>query len=434
MNIVAVLPARGGSRRLPGKNLVPLMGRPLIAWALEAARHSRHLGISRVWVSTDDPGIGAEARARGANVVMRPAALAQDDTWTEPVIQHAVESIEALQGKPADVVVWMNASVPEMQAADIDRAIEWRRERGLREVISVGEDGCTHSGVRVLTREALFQRRLSVHVGVLPLPAVDIHTERDLAAARARLERRFAWQAVGVQGPPIPTDIDWELDAAGWSGKAFMSEVDVALIEQVLRRKAQKGPVRVLEWGSGSGTVHFAQVLEDSRCDWSWLSIEHDREFAHARLEPVFRQMPGALLVDARDALSEPGGLVLQPGQLRVVTFAAGPLKPFLARGQADRAVPLDDYVALPGRIGCQFDVVLVDGRKRRRCLLEAAQLLAPGGVALLHDAWRPYYRCAFGAYPHHRRFGDILWAGAHDGPALEALVGDCAISPEWSP
>lgn len=433
MNIVGVVPARGGSRRLPRKNLALLMGRPLVGWTLEAARHSRRLGIGRVWVSTEDPEIAAEARARGANVVARPAELAGHETWTEPVIQHAVEAIEAVQGQAVDVVVWMNPSVPELQASDIDRAIEWRQSRGLREVLSVGDDGCTHSAVRVLTRDALFQRRLSVNAGVMRLPAVDIHTEDDLHAARWRLQRRFAWQAAD-EGAAIPDDIDWELDAKGWSEKAFMSEVDVGILEQVLRRKCAAQPARVLEWGSGRGTVHFCRMLRAAGCDFRWLSVEHDRSFVQAELVPHLSDVPGSRVIDAREACADPELICRSGSPLQIVAFDAGPLRPFLARHRADRNAALDEYVSLPGRTGLRFDVVLVDGRKRRRCLIEASRLLAPGGIALLHDAWRPYYRCAFDAFARHKRFGDILWAGAHEASALEAAVGGFAVSPEWSP
>lgn len=104
-NVVAIIPARGGSKGLPGKNLRLLAGKPLIAHTIEAAR--RCALIDRVLVSTDDPAIAAAARAFGAETpFLRPPELARDDTPTEPVLKHAVEWLEHEEGYRVDVVVF----------------------------------------------------------------------------------------------------------------------------------------------------------------------------------------------------------------------------------------------------------------------------------------------------------------------------------------
>ena len=78
MNVLGIIPARGGSRAIPGKNLVPVAGRPLLAYTADAARGSRRL--SRVIVSTDDAAIADAARVLGLEVpFMRPAELASDE-------------------------------------------------------------------------------------------------------------------------------------------------------------------------------------------------------------------------------------------------------------------------------------------------------------------------------------------------------------------
>ena len=76
--ILGVIPARGGSKGIPGKNIRPLLGKPLIAWSIEAARNAKLL--DRFVVSTEDAGIAEVARRFGAEVVDRPADLAADDT------------------------------------------------------------------------------------------------------------------------------------------------------------------------------------------------------------------------------------------------------------------------------------------------------------------------------------------------------------------
>lgn len=186
---VAIIPARGGSKRLPHKNIYPLLGRPLIAYTIMAALSSRYIGPGNVYVSTDDAEIASTARACGAEIIERPAELGRDDTWTEPVIQHAVQTVEQ-NGKPVELVVWMNACTPEVQTRDIDTAIERVLKENLREVIAVDENLRSTSAVRALRREALFQGRLSVKCAVMILPYIDVHYEQDILDVEKRLRAR----------------------------------------------------------------------------------------------------------------------------------------------------------------------------------------------------------------------------------------------------
>lgn len=188
--VVAIIPARGGSKRLTRKNIREIMGKPLLAWVVDALAGSAYLDTHDVYVSTDDEEIAGIARRHGASVVKRPPELAEDAVWTEPVIQHAVRDIEESTGKLIDIALWMNASIPEIQARDIDSAIGKLLNDRLSEVMSVdARDNCT-SAVRVIRRATLFQQRLSVNCGVIRLPYIDIHDETDLQTVAKRLEAR----------------------------------------------------------------------------------------------------------------------------------------------------------------------------------------------------------------------------------------------------
>lgn len=186
---VVIIPAKGNSRRFPGKNLAPCLGRPLIGWAIEAGLQSRFFGPGRVFVSTDDGGVARVARQAGARVIERPAALCGDEVWTEPVVVHGVESAERELG-PVDVAAWMNLCVPEVTAADVDRAFSWLVDQNLREVVATDGQGKSTSAIRILRREALGQQRLSANFGALRLDYVDIHNPQDLERAEARLRAR----------------------------------------------------------------------------------------------------------------------------------------------------------------------------------------------------------------------------------------------------
>ena len=109
--VLALVPARGGSKGLPGKNLRPLAGHPLVAWAVAAGRQAERVG--RVLVSTDDPAIRDAAVAAGAEApFLRPAALAADDTTDLPVVLHALDWLLEHEGYAPGVVVQLRPTSP----------------------------------------------------------------------------------------------------------------------------------------------------------------------------------------------------------------------------------------------------------------------------------------------------------------------------------
>jgi NAD(P)-dependent dehydrogenase (short-subunit alcohol dehydrogenase family)/CMP-N-acetylneuraminic acid synthetase len=129
--------ARGGSKGLPGKNIKPLKGKPLIAWAIDAARQSRH--ISEVFVSTDSEEIAAVARQHGAVVpFLRPVELATDQAPERLAWRHAIDWEQSQSEYPTmDVLVAVPTTTPLRTAADIDACIDLFLEGGAETVIGV---------------------------------------------------------------------------------------------------------------------------------------------------------------------------------------------------------------------------------------------------------------------------------------------------------
>ncbi len=120
--ILALVPARGGSRGIPGKNIRPLAGRPLICWTIETAL--RTACLDRVVVSTDDPGIAAIARQAGAETpFLRPVELAGDATTDMQVYEHALRWLSDNQAYRPDVVVWLRPTAPLRIVDDIEGAV-----------------------------------------------------------------------------------------------------------------------------------------------------------------------------------------------------------------------------------------------------------------------------------------------------------------------
>lgn len=133
--IVAIIPARGGSQRVPQKNLALLAGKPLIAHTIAAAC-SAH-SVSEVYVSTDDTLIAATSRKLGAQVIDRPAALATAESPTEPSLIHAVQTLEARDTAPIDVVVLLQATSPLRGPDRIDACVSLLLTSRCDSVVSV---------------------------------------------------------------------------------------------------------------------------------------------------------------------------------------------------------------------------------------------------------------------------------------------------------
>ncbi len=114
--VVAVIPARGGSKSIPGKNIRPLKGKPLLTWSIDVARGVAE--IDRVIVSTDDPQIAAVAEANGAEVYARPAHLATDDALVIDALKDLLEKLRG-DGESAEWIVLLEATCPLRTVTDV---------------------------------------------------------------------------------------------------------------------------------------------------------------------------------------------------------------------------------------------------------------------------------------------------------------------------
>ena len=136
-NIICIIPARGGSKGIPRKNVCKVAGMPLVAYSIEHAMASKY--VQRVFVSTEDEEIAETAKLYGAEIIHRPPELASDSATSESALLHALDWYRFCIGKDPDLIVFLQATSPIRRPEDIDKAIENLVSSGADSLLSVSE-------------------------------------------------------------------------------------------------------------------------------------------------------------------------------------------------------------------------------------------------------------------------------------------------------
>lgn len=153
MNVIAIIPAKGDSKRVPGKNLRMMLGKPLIAWAIETAKKSSK--INRVIVSTSDKEIAKTAKEYGAEVpFMEPVEIAAGGGNIEGALLHAVEWLKKNENYVPDAVVLLQTTNPLRQSHDLDRVIDQFKRSGADSTITVCEALGNHNPTWMLVKDS----------------------------------------------------------------------------------------------------------------------------------------------------------------------------------------------------------------------------------------------------------------------------------------
>lgn len=283
---LVVIPARGGSKGIPRKNLSPIGGKPLIAWAIEATSNAR---ASRVLVSTDDASIAHVARLYGAEVLMRDAALAQDTITLDPVVHDAVLREEAA-GREYDLILTVQPTSPLLRTATVREIIARFQDPELDTILTVVND----------THLAWEQR------GGRPVPAYEKRVNRQQLPQRFRetggvlaTRRRFV-TAAGRIGPRVSLH---PLD--GFEGLDIDSADDWLVAEAALRQRR----IAIVTIGNElQGLGHVTRTLTLLECfngHYSRVFCPPGQELALTRLRQAFYDVrevaPGDLLKELVD-------------------------------------------------------------------------------------------------------------------------------------
>lgn len=173
---VAIIPARLGSQRLKEKNIQLYKNKPLIYWAIQAAKNSKY--IKKIFVSSESKKILDIAKEYGVETIERPDFLSEPDVYKMDAIIHAVNEIKKFR-RPT-IISSIQANSPEINSKAIDDSINQLLKFNLNEVMSVDENLNQNGAIRTMKYKTVFDKNLSTHFGIIKTYFTDIHTAKDL--------------------------------------------------------------------------------------------------------------------------------------------------------------------------------------------------------------------------------------------------------------
>lgn len=255
--VLAIVPARGGSKGIPGKNIKRLGGFPLISYSIAAGLQAQ--GVHRVLVSTDDENIARVAREWGAEVpFLRPAELAQDNTTDWPVFDHALRWLEENEGYQPEIVVHLRPTSPFRRVSHIDVAIALLRENAQADAVRTvclpkenpfkmwldGEDGSMQPLMKGYGDEPYNQPRQELPVAWWQTGSVDAcraRTIRELHSMTGRRILPLKMSATDVIDMDSPAD--WEMaETLLASGRLQLEELGFSLTSGEAPASVQETP------------------------------------------------------------------------------------------------------------------------------------------------------------------------------------------------
>ncbi len=211
IGILAVIPARGGSARLPGKNIKPFNGKPLLAYSIEQAKASSF--ISRVVVATDDDDIGKIAREYGAEVVINPSTLhTGDEQGIIKVVNHTLAYLERYEFYKPLIIVLLQPTSPLRTTGDIDATIKLLLDTGSDSAVT--ECQGKENGAVYVSRRQVFTEQNKIpgsHLSRYVMPperSVDIDTQEDFDLAERLLKDVDSRVLYQLDRPPDGSAVD----------------------------------------------------------------------------------------------------------------------------------------------------------------------------------------------------------------------------------
>jgi len=178
MKIIAIIPAREGSKRLKHKNVYLLKGVPLVEYTIKAALGSKYLTTDNIFINSDFDKVLEIGKNYNLNCIDRPKHLADDKVWTQKVINHTDKHLGKLDDE--DIIVVLQANSPQMTSDKIDECIEMLISENLWQVNTVDSSMINNGAIQVLKRKVRKHKGKVNYNGVVLTDWLDIHTIDDI--------------------------------------------------------------------------------------------------------------------------------------------------------------------------------------------------------------------------------------------------------------
>jgi N-acylneuraminate cytidylyltransferase len=324
MDVLCIIPARAGSKRIPRKNLLPVAGRPLVAYSIHHALSSRR--VTETVVSTDSAEIAALARAMGAAVIDRPVELAGDTATSESALLHVLETRREKGLRDPDLVVFLQCTSPVRRGDDIDKAIDKLLEAEADSLFSACDnkrliwEQLATGKIRSLTHD--FQRRCREQE-----MGKQYYENGSLYVFRPVLLRRTDNR---LGGRMVVHEMDF------WTSFQLDSEDDVVLLDWILRRPEFALPP---EWPDRIDLVVF---------DFDGVMTDNKVSLAQDGTESVICNRGDGLGIAALRAANVQA-LILSTERNPVVKARADKLQIPCLHGIDNKAAALADLIAVRG-------------------------------------------------------------------------------------
>ena len=243
MQILCIIPARAGSKRVPHKNMLPVGGWPLVAHSIRHALAARR--VTETVVSTDSEEIAALATALGAQAIERPAELSGDTASSEAALLHVLDWRRAAGHPDPDLVVFLQCTSPVRRADDIDRAIERLIDSGADSLFSVCDnkrliwERCSNGELRSLTydfterrREQEMNKQYYENGSIYVFPPSLLRATRNRLGGKIEVYEMDFWTSFQLDGDDDVALIDWILRRPEFSARADWPErIDLVVFD-----------------------------------------------------------------------------------------------------------------------------------------------------------------------------------------------------------
>ncbi len=190
--ILVIIPARGNSKRLKNKNILPIKGLPMFLYVAQKIIKSKNK--LRIIVSSENSKILKICKDNNIEFLKRPKYLSKDEIEKQDVIVHAIKYISKKENFFPKIIISLQTNTPQINSNDLDKAIKFFKSifvgKKIKEVFAIDKDNIQNGAFRIMTYKTVFQKTLSTKVGVFKTNYIDIHNKREYLRVKKIIEKK----------------------------------------------------------------------------------------------------------------------------------------------------------------------------------------------------------------------------------------------------